>query len=135
MANFDYLASYNLNSAFLFSYFSPVIMDVVNRPLPEDFMETKTKSAPILWIAKNCGATNARQSYIRKLMEYIDVHSYGDCLNNKPFPENKSRLELMSEYKFYLAVENSNCNDYGNYSNGQHVIKKFTILHSYREIV
>lgn len=88
-------------------------MDVVNRPLPHDFMTTKTKKAPILWIAKNCAATNGRQEYIKKLMEYIDVHSYGECLNNQPFPETKSRMELIAEYKFYLAVENSNCDDYG----------------------
>ncbi|KAI7902039.1 uncharacterized protein BX663DRAFT_455516 [Cokeromyces recurvatus] len=87
-------------------------MDIANRPLPKDFMRKKTKSAPILWIAKNCRATSGREKYIRKLMEYIDVHSYGQCLNNKPFPENKSRLELMSEYKFYLAAENSNCESY-----------------------
>ncbi|CAO3644131.1 unnamed protein product [Mucor hiemalis] len=112
MKRFDYLASYNFKSTFLFSYLSPDIMDVVNRPLPQDFMKTKTNKAPILWIAKNCAATNGRQEYIKKLMEYIDVHSYGECLNNRPFPETKSRMELISEYKFYLAVENSNCDDY-----------------------
>lgn len=88
-------------------------MDVVNRPLPENFMETKTKSAPILWIAKNCGATNSREAYIKKLMEYVDVHSYGSCLNTKPFPSDRSRMDLIGEYKFYLAIENSNCEDYG----------------------
>jgi len=87
-------------------------MDVVNRPLPRDFMKTKTKSAPILWIAKNCRATNGREKYIEKLMEYVDVHSYGDCLNNKPFPSDKSRTDLIAEYKFYLSIENSNCQDY-----------------------
>ncbi|KAI8646058.1 hypothetical protein BD408DRAFT_380887 [Parasitella parasitica] len=112
MRDFDYLASYNFKSTFLFSYFSPAIMDVVNRPLPKDFIKTKTKSAPILWIAKNCRATNGREKYIEKLMEYVDVHSYGSCLNNKPFPLDKSRSDLIAEYKFYLAVENSNCEDY-----------------------
>ncbi|KAI9469763.1 MAG: hypothetical protein EXX96DRAFT_491622 [Benjaminiella poitrasii] len=87
-------------------------MDIANRPLPKNFIKTKTKSAPILWIAKNCMATNGREKYIRKLMEYIDVHSYGHCLHNKPFPENKSRMDLLGEYKFYLAVENSNCESY-----------------------
>lgn len=112
MSNFDYLASYNFKSTFLFSYFSPSIMDVVNRPLPKDFIKTKTKSAPILWIAKNCRATNGREKYIEQLMEYVDVHSYGDCLNNMPFPPDKSRSDLIAEYKFYLSIENSNCDDY-----------------------
>lgn len=113
MRNFQYLASYSFKSSFFFSYFSPSIMDAVNRPLPKDFIKTKTKAAPILWIAKNCGATNGREKYIRKLMDHINVHSYGECLNNMPFPETKSRTDLISEYKFYLGVENSNCEDYG----------------------
>ncbi|KAI8092401.1 uncharacterized protein B0P05DRAFT_526114 [Gilbertella persicaria] len=112
MSQYQYLASYNFKAAFLFSYFSPGIMDIANRPLPKDFIKTKTKSAPILWIARNCHATNGREKYIEKLMEYVDVHSYGSCLNNKPFPDNKSRMDLLGEYKFYLSIENSNCDDY-----------------------
>ncbi|KAI8378159.1 hypothetical protein EDC96DRAFT_493787 [Choanephora cucurbitarum] len=112
MQDYQYLASYHFKSAFLFSYFSPAIMDLANRPLPKEFMKTKTKAAPILWIAKNCHATNARQKYIEKLMQYVDVHSYGACLNNQPFPKDKSRTDLLKEYKFYLAMENSNCGDY-----------------------
>jgi hypothetical protein len=113
MEPYDYLASYHFNSSFLFTYFSSHILDVVNRPLPKDFMKSKVKGAPVLWIAKNCHATNTRQAYIEELMKYIEVHSYGHCLNNHGFPSDKSRTDLMSEYKFYLAIENSNCDDYG----------------------
>ncbi|PHZ14736.1 uncharacterized protein RHIMIDRAFT_311964 [Rhizopus microsporus ATCC 52813] len=112
MKNYDYLATYNFRSTFFFTYFSPSIMDVVNRPLPHDFMETKTKKAPILWIARNCRATSGRENYISELMNHIQVDSYGECLNNKEFPKDKSREELMAEYKFYLAIENANCEDY-----------------------
>ncbi|KAI8073996.1 hypothetical protein BC940DRAFT_231457 [Gongronella butleri] len=87
-------------------------MDVANRPLPIDFMKKKSKSAPILWIAKNCHASSGRQLYVEQLMKYIQVDSYGSCLNNKDFPEGKTREQLMSEYKFYLAIENANCDDY-----------------------
>lgn len=113
MKVFDYLASYHLKSTFLFSYYSPAIMDVANRPLPDDFMASKTSSAPILWIARNCGASSGRQHYVKELMKYIKVDSYGSCLNNRKFPNDKSREELMREYKFYLAIENANCDDYG----------------------
>ncbi|KAI9305974.1 hypothetical protein BJ944DRAFT_160744 [Cunninghamella echinulata] len=87
-------------------------MDVANRVLPTDFMKQKTKKAPILWIARNCNASNGRQYYIEELMKYIKVDSYSSCLNTEDFPDKKSREQLMSEYKFYLAVENSNCEDY-----------------------
>lgn len=116
MKDFDYLASYNFKSSFLFSYFSPSIMDAVNRPLPKDFIKTKRKGAPILWIARNCRATNGREAYIAKLKEYVRVDSYGTCLNNKEFPVDKSRMDLLGEYKFYLAAENSNCDDYGQFT-------------------
>ncbi|CAO3672251.1 unnamed protein product [Rhizopus stolonifer] len=112
MKNYDYLASYNFKSSFLFTYFSPAIMDVANRPLPKNFMKTKKKGSPILWIARNCMATSGRQKYVNELMKHINVHSYGSCENNMEFPEGKERLELMSEYKFYLAIENANCEDY-----------------------
>ncbi|KAI8088969.1 uncharacterized protein BX664DRAFT_263696 [Halteromyces radiatus] len=87
-------------------------MDVANRPLPMDFMKRKSKQAPILWIAKNCHASSGREKYISELMKYINIDSYGDCLNTKPFPPDKTREQLMAEYKFYLAIENANCDDY-----------------------
>ncbi|KAI8088445.1 hypothetical protein BDF21DRAFT_334475 [Thamnidium elegans] len=101
-----------MKSTFLFSYFSPSILDTVNRPLPKEFIKTKVKGAPILWIAKNCQATNGREHYIEKLSQYVTIDSYGECLNNKEFPSDKSRMELMAEHKFYLSVENSNCDEY-----------------------
>ncbi|KAG0169275.1 hypothetical protein DFQ30_003810 [Apophysomyces sp. BC1015] len=112
MESFDYLASYHFKSQFLFPYYGPSLIDVVNQPLPANFMKTKTKRAPILWIARNCQASSARQLYVQELMKYVNVDSYGTCLNNKPFPDDKSRLELMAEYKFYLAIENANCDNY-----------------------
>ncbi|ORZ24688.1 hypothetical protein BCR42DRAFT_317059 [Absidia repens] len=87
-------------------------MDVANRPLPTDFMRRKSKEAPILWIAKNCQASSGRDKYISELMKYINIDSYGDCLNTKPFPKDKTREQLMADYKFYLAIENANCEDY-----------------------
>lgn len=113
MEPFTYLASYHLKSSFLFSYYSPAIMDIANRPLPSNFMDTKTTKAPIVWIARNCQASSGRQHYVAELMKYIKVDSYSTCLNNQDFPDDKTRMELMSEYKFYLAIENANCDDYG----------------------
>ncbi|ORZ22638.1 hypothetical protein BCR42DRAFT_319590 [Absidia repens] len=87
-------------------------MDVANRALPTDFMRQKSTQAPILWIAKNCHASSGREQYINELMKYINIDSYGDCLNTKPFPLDTSREQLMAKYKFYLAIENANCEDY-----------------------
>jgi hypothetical protein len=123
MTKFDYLASYHQKSQYFFTYFAPAVMDVANRPLPTDFMRRKSKQAPILWIAKNCQASSGREQYIAELMKYVNIDSYGECLNNKPFPDDKTREQLMAEYKFYLAAENANCEDYGKYSLSPLLIK------------
>ncbi|CDH49510.1 alpha-()-fucosyltransferase 11 [Lichtheimia corymbifera JMRC:FSU:9682] len=110
MHTFEYLASYNLQSRFFMGYYSPNILNAVNQPPPD--MSSKTGDSPVLWIASNCDAWSGRHHYVRELMKYINIDSYGTCLNNKAFPDNVSRDELMGQYKFYLAIENSNCDDY-----------------------
>ncbi|KAI8097198.1 uncharacterized protein BX664DRAFT_258094 [Halteromyces radiatus] len=88
-------------------------MNVIRQPLAPDFIQSKRTNAPILWIASNCNAWNNRHLYIQELMKYINVDSYGHCLNNKPSPSSEEeRADLLRQYKFYLAVENSNCDDY-----------------------
>ena len=42
----------------------------------------KTASAPVAAFISNCKASNQRLEYLRELMQYIDVHSYGQCLHN-----------------------------------------------------
>lgn len=44
-------------------------------------------------------------------MSFINIDSYGHCLNNRVMPK-KSNIEIYSRYKFVLAIENSNCEDY-----------------------
>ncbi|KAG0236079.1 Alpha-(1,3)-fucosyltransferase 11 [Actinomortierella wolfii] len=73
--------------------------------------------APVAWIASNCKAGNRRHYYVNQLMKYIDVDIYGKCLKNKEWPKNEhgvdlSASEVVAPYKFYLAIENSNCDDY-----------------------
>lgn len=49
-------------------------------------------------------------------MSYIRIDSYGNCLRNAKsdiaMARNQSNPILYSEYKFVLAIENSNCEDY-----------------------
>ncbi|KAI9301271.1 hypothetical protein BJ944DRAFT_169396 [Cunninghamella echinulata] len=88
-------------------------MNVVRTALPNDFLQTKRTDAPVLWVASNCDAWSDRHVYVKELMKYIQVDSYGSCLNNKPSPKDPTeREQIMKHYKFYLAIENSNCDDY-----------------------
>lgn len=49
-------------------------------------------------------------------MLYIPIDSYGRCLNNIKSNEIKARKQpnsmIYSKYKFVIAIENSNCEDY-----------------------
>jgi len=39
--------------------------------------------APILYIQSICDTMSGRDSYVSELMNYIEIDSYGKCLNNK----------------------------------------------------
>eukprot|EP00727_Mastigamoeba_balamuthi_P014648 m51a1_g9809 hypothetical protein (348) ;mRNA; f:1831744-1834663 len=38
----------------------------------------RRKSAPILWVASNCWASNQRQVFIKRLMKFVKIDSLGD---------------------------------------------------------
>ncbi|XP_044735609.1 alpha-(1,3)-fucosyltransferase B [Chrysoperla carnea] len=79
--------------------------------------------APIMYLQSTCSTPILRDEYVKQLMEYVQIDSYGDCLNNKRLPESLREdylnnfygseiLEFMSEYKFVIAIENAECEDY-----------------------
>lgn len=44
--------------------------------------------APVLYIQSSCTTLSGRDHYVRELMKYVAVDSYGKCLNNnKNFPK------------------------------------------------
>lgn len=49
-------------------------------------------------------------------MQHIHIDSFGGCLNNIHSAQAQSRAqsnsELYASYKFVIAIENSNCEDY-----------------------
>ncbi|KAM8938993.1 GDP-fucose protein O-fucosyltransferase 3 [Pelodytes ibericus] len=77
--------------------------------------------APIVYVQSDCDPPSDRDSYVRELMKFIVVDSYGECLHNRDLPEqvsNPSSMEdkefylILSQYKFILAFENAVCDDY-----------------------
>jgi hypothetical protein len=75
----------------------------------------KSEQAHIVWVISNCNAYNGRQKFVKNLMKHVSIDSYGICLRNK-FTHTSERMignvELFAKYKFVMAIENSNCNDY-----------------------
>jgi hypothetical protein len=56
-----------------------------------------------------------REKLMKNLMDNIKVDSYGGCLKNQfshPSEHMKGNIELFANYKFVIAIENSNCEDY-----------------------
>jgi len=67
----------------------------------------------------NCKAKNNRLEYLKELMKYMKVDSYGKCLHNKDQSKNdigrnnfETKMNIIRKYKFTLAFENSNYRDY-----------------------
>lgn len=72
------------------------------------------KTGLVAWFVSNCVASNRRYSYVQELRQYIPVDIYGDC-GDFQCPRSRQvdcdRL-IRRQYKFYLAFENSNCEQY-----------------------
>ena len=64
-----------------------------------------------------CKTHNARERYVEELMRHMPIDSFGSCLHNTndrtiPRHPRSELIRVVSQYKFYLAIENSNCEDY-----------------------
>lgn len=115
--NADFRMWYNLDLSFPepATYFENKmhLADLLSPP-KVDF-DHKEKSAHIAWVVSNCNAFNGREKYMKKLMDKLQVDSYGGCLKNKfshPSEHMTGNIQLFSKYKFVIAIENSNCQDY-----------------------
>ncbi|XP_050800332.1 alpha-(1,3)-fucosyltransferase 10 isoform X1 [Gopherus flavomarginatus] len=77
--------------------------------------------APLVYVQSDCDPPSDRDSYVRELMSYIQVDSYGECLHNRDLPQhlkNPASMDdgnfyrILAQYKFILAFENAICEDY-----------------------
>ena len=72
------------------------------------------KDRLLIWIVSHCITSSQRENYARELAKYLHIDVIGKCTNNTLLC-NGSRYcnyRLLFEYKFYLAFENSLCDDY-----------------------
>ncbi|KAG0019262.1 Alpha-(1,3)-fucosyltransferase 11 [Podila clonocystis] len=81
--------------------------------------------AAVAWIVrKELGADcsvpskSGRENYVKELLKVMDVDIYGDCMSNTAWPLHQdtqlpyTEQEVIADYKFYLALESANCQDY-----------------------
>jgi alpha-1,3-fucosyltransferase len=69
----------------------------------------KGKTKMITWFVGHCSTPIRRETYVAQLSKYIPVDVYGNCTKECPYHCDEM---LRSDYKFYLAFENSWCPDY-----------------------
>jgi hypothetical protein len=72
----------------------------------------KDKTEFVAWIMSNCNAPSSRMDYYRELSKHISIHIYGACGNRTCPRSNLCYKNISSNYRFYLAFENSFCLDY-----------------------
>jgi hypothetical protein len=56
-----------------------------------------------------------KQMFLQKLQQHLEVDIWGSCGNDNMCPFNnytQCLIRMGETYKFYLALENSICNDY-----------------------
>ncbi|XP_038050169.1 alpha-(1,3)-fucosyltransferase 7-like [Patiria miniata] len=79
----------------------------------DEWLQGKSKLA--LWMASNCKGTFwPRSDFVRELQKYVPVDVYGACgkLKCSPSWSTKCTVDLVRQYKFYLSLENAECEDY-----------------------
>lgn len=111
---FNWTATYRSDSTVVapyerWQYFNP---NVYTQPQEKNYAANKTKA--VAWFVSNCGARNGRLNYARELQKFIEVDIYGSCGTKRcPRSQQESCFKMLNtDYKFYLAFENSNCQDY-----------------------
>jgi hypothetical protein len=77
---------------------------------PRDITKIKEKTKFCNFIYSNCDenrdGVRFRQEFFKKLSEYKQVDSGGNCLNNLGY-KITNKLEVISDYKFTISMENS----------------------------
>lgn len=102
---YDIVMTTSLSSDIPVGYFSWAEYDIM-APL-----EPKTESALAAAFISNCGARNFRLQALEALEKSnIKIDSYGGCHRNRD--GNVDKVKTLKRYKFSLAFENSNEEDY-----------------------
>lgn len=105
----DVTADYKLNSdvpiPYICTYLDELI-EVAKKPAPT----TKTKGVALFF--SKCSKSKERFNFIKQLMKYIQVDSYGDCFHNVDLPVSRReedwqgiKQNISKQYRFLISSE------------------------------
>ncbi|XP_077999719.1 GDP-fucose protein O-fucosyltransferase 4-like [Glandiceps talaboti] len=124
---FNYTSTFRRESDFPLTSLPINSLDYITkrRPIPlkrKNELRKTENLAPVLYVQSHCDVASDRDRYVKELMKYIQIDSYGQCLHNKDLPTEElidtltmhhpDFLTFISQYKFHLAFENAICDDY-----------------------
>ena len=106
------LMTYNRKSDIVFPFGYTVTNRTAENSLSRNFAQEKSKL--IAWMASNCEEIFwPRNEYVERMRELVKVDTYGRCGSIDCLPRSSERCTLiLGQYKFYLALTNSECQDY-----------------------
>lgn len=110
MATLDLLFSYHAWADLQLTYTPPGTLAEVLQPAP-----TKDPEKLVCAFVSNSHSLSGRERIIAKLEKYLPVHHFGNWHHNQPGPPPEGRagkLEVLRQYQFCLAFENSLQSDY-----------------------
>ncbi|XP_074621062.1 GDP-fucose protein O-fucosyltransferase 3-like [Acropora palmata] len=95
--------------------------DLMKKPKYDIQTKSMNGLAPVVYVQSGCDPPSDRDHYVKELMRYIKIDSYGTCLHNKDLPEefrnpmtmdDEGFHDIIAKYKFTLSFENAICKDY-----------------------
>jgi glycosyl transferase family 10 (putative fucosyltransferase) len=108
LALFDITMTYRIDSDIPVPYMDPIYIDwLLRSPGPKTDLVNAFISSDI--------DQSGRIGYLKELMSYLNVHSYGKTLNNMTLKNDEgiaSKAYSIAGYKFSLAFENAIAKDY-----------------------
>ena len=89
-----------------------VASDPMDSKPREDLLSKKTRL--IAWMASNCENTFwPRNDFVHDLAKFLPIDMYGKCGNLTCLPPMSEECNnMLQSYKFYLALENTECDEY-----------------------
>ncbi len=111
---------YNLTMTYRRDSDIPVpVNEMFRKPIPDATYRLKypfaSRSRNVAWVVSHCHTASKRERYAHALKRHIDVDIFGGCGERRSCRRKNKRCfteKLPSTYKFYLAFENSLCEDY-----------------------
>ena len=119
---FNLTITHSLNADFPIPYFHYVAQDPPRQVATRNYAAGRSKM--VLWVVSNCMTSSQREDYIQQLANHVEVDILGGCGQQWQWNHRRQNFscygdagdascaDIGYQYKFYMAAENSICQEY-----------------------